>query len=109
MKRPNILLIMTDQQRADSLGYARHGGTDTPHLDALAARGVIFDTAYSAAPVCVPARSSLLTGTFDIRLPRAADGLALQEGVWTVAHGLTRAGYETALFGKMHFFPIQAR
>lgn len=109
MKRPNILLVMTDQQRADSLGYARGSGTDTPALDALARRGVIFDTAYSAAPVCVPARSSLLTGIFDTRLPRGPNGMALQEGAWTIAHALARAGYETALFGKMHFSPIQAR
>jgi arylsulfatase len=109
MKRPNILLVMTDQQRADSLGYARREGTDTPHLDELARRGVIFDRAYSASTVCVPARSSLLTGIFDTRLPRGPNGLALQEGCWTIAHALAAAGYETALFGKMHFSPIQAR
>lgn len=108
MKRPNILLVMTDQQRADSLGYARSMGTDTPFLDGLASRGVIFDTAYSAAPVCVPARSSLLTGIFDTRLPRGPNGMALQEGCWTVAHALSALGYETALFGKMHFSPVDA-
>jgi choline-sulfatase len=109
MKRPNILLVMTDQQRADSLGYARSDGTDTPFLDQLAGKGVIFDTAYSASTVCVPSRSSLLTGLFDTRLPRGPNGMALQEGCWTIAHALSLAGYETALFGKMHFSPIQAR
>lgn len=108
-KRPNILLVMTDQQRADSLGYARAEGTDTPFIDALAAKGIIFDTAYSASTVCVPARSSLLTGIFDTRLPRGPNGLAIKEGCWTIAHALRTAGYETALFGKMHFSPIQAR
>jgi arylsulfatase len=108
VKRPNILLIMTDQQRSDSLGYARKVGSDTPFLDRLAERGVIFDTAYSAAPVCVPARTSLLTGLFDTRLPRGPNGLALKEGCWTVPRALSKLGYETALFGKMHFSPIGA-
>src|SRR5262249_33301276 len=107
--RPSFLLIMTDQQRADSVGYARSDRTDTPFIDQLASRGVIFDNAYSASTVCVPARSSLLTGIFDHRLPRGPDGRALKEGYWTVAHALAAAGYETGLFGKMHFSPIKAR
>ena len=114
-KRPNFLLMMTDQQRADSVGYAHETGavvrpdSDTPHLDGFAHRGVIFDNAYSGSTVCVPARSALLTGIFDGRLPRVGDGLALKEGYWTIAHAMARAGYETALFGKMHFTPIHAR
>lgn len=107
--KPNILLVMTDQQRADAMGYTRRTGTDTPFIDELAGRGVVFETAYSAAPVCVPARNSLLTGTFDPRLPRVPNGLALREGCWTLPHALSAAGYETALFGKMHFSPVQAR
>lgn len=116
-KRPNFLLVMTDQQRADSVGFALgragagRGGSDTPHLDSLAQRGVIFDNAYSASTVCVPARNALLTGIFDGRLP-LVDGRhvrALREGFWTIAHAMARAGYETALFGKMHFAPIHAR
>jgi arylsulfatase len=113
-KRPNLLLVMTDQQRADSVGYAHEvggvaRGSDTPHLDGLAHRGVIFDAAYSASTVCVPARSALLTGIFDERLPRVSGGIALKEGYWTIAHAMARAGYETGLFGKMHFAPIHAR
>jgi arylsulfatase len=114
-KRPNFLLVMTDQQRADSVGYAhdmggvRGRGSDTPHLDGFAQRGVIFDNAYSASTVCVPARSALLTGIFPERLPRVDGGLALKEGYWTIAHAMARAGYDTGLFGKMHFAPIHAR
>jgi arylsulfatase len=114
-KRPNFLLVMTDQQRADSVGYARRiggvgrRGSDTPHLDGFAHRGVIFDNAYSASTVCVPARTALLTGIFDDRLPRVAGGRALKEGCWTIAHAMALAGYDTALFGKMHFVPIHAR
>src|SRR5437588_11003602 len=124
-KRPNFLLVMTDQQRADSVGFAQEmggggrGGSDTPHLDSLAQQGVIFDNAYSASTVCVPARNALLTGIFDERLPRVKGGRAartwlesagaLKEGCWTIAHAMARAGYETGLFGKMHFAPIHAR
>jgi arylsulfatase len=105
-RRPNILLIMTDQQRADSLGWC--GGSDTPVLDALAARGVLFENAYSGATVCVPARASLLTGLLHHRLRLAKNELALEDGSFTVAHALARSGYETALFGKMHFDPMRA-
>ena len=107
--RPDIVLIMTDQQRFDQVGYASAGHFETPNLDALAARGVVFDTAYSAATVCVPARNALLTGLHPHRLPTQENGLALREGTWTVAHALRSAGYETALFGKMHFSPVHAQ
>ena len=107
--RPDIVLIMTDQQRFDQVGYASGGHFETPHLDALAARGVVFDTAYSAATVCVPARSALLTGVHPHRLPTQENGAALREGTWTVAHALRGAGYETALFGKMHFAPVHSQ
>ena len=116
-KRPNFLLVMTDQQRADSVGFAQEmggggrGGSDTPHLDSLAQQGVIFENAYSASTVCVPARNALLTGIFAERLPRVDGGhvRALKEGCWTIAHAMAHGGYETALFGKMHFAPIHAR
>lgn len=114
-KRPNFLLVMTDQQRADSVGYAHEmggvgrRGSDTPHLDGFAHRGVIFDNAYSASTLCVPARSALLTGIFHERLPRVGGGRALKEGYWNIAHAMARAGYDTGLFGKMHFAPIHAR
>lgn len=106
--RPDLVLIMTDQQRFDQVGYASGGQFETPQLDALAAKGVIFDTAYSASTVCVPARVALLTGLQPHRLPSQENGAALREGFWTVVHELRRAGYETALIGKMHFAPVHA-
>jgi arylsulfatase len=107
--RPDLVLIMTDQQRFDQVGYASGGHFETPTLDALAAQGVIFDAAYSASTVCVPARSALLTGMQPHRLPTQENGMTLHEGFWTVAHELRRAGYETALIGKMHFSPVHSR
>jgi arylsulfatase A-like enzyme len=106
--RPDIVLIMTDQQRFDQVGYASGGDFDTPNLDALAASGVVFDAAYSASTVCVPARNALLTGLQPHRIPTQENGIALREGFWTVAHALRDAGYETALIGKMHFAPIHS-
>ena len=107
-RRPDLVLIMTDQQRFDQLGYARNGSFETPSLDALATQGTIFETAYSASTTCVPARTALLTGIQPHRLPTQENGAALREGFWTVAHELRRAGYQTALIGKMHFAPVHA-
>ncbi len=111
-RRPNIMMIMTDQQRYDQIGYASNGAFDTPNLDRLADRGVIFENAYSTSTVCVPARCSLLTGILHHRLPTQDQGpfgfLALREGFWTVPRYLRSAGYRTALIGKMHFYPIRA-
>ena len=62
---PHLLLLVVDQLRADALGcYATSGASAvrTPHVDALAAAGTVFDAAYSSTPTCTPARSALLTG-----------------------------------------------
>ena len=62
--RPNIVLIMTDQQRADLCAREGYPLDTTPFLDALAAQGTWFNRAYTVAPVCVPARVSTLTGRY---------------------------------------------
>jgi arylsulfatase len=107
--RPDIVLFLTDQQRFDQLGYASGGHFQTPNLDRLAGSGVIFENAYSASTVCVPARVALMTGFEPHRVPTQENPFALREGFWTVAHELGRAGYETALIGKAHFAPVHAR
>ena len=61
-KRPNIILIMTDEMRGDCLGYAGHPDVKTPYLDSLASKGIYFPNAYSSCPTCVPARAILHTG-----------------------------------------------
>ena len=58
-RRPNFLLIITDQQRADHLGCAGHPVLKTPNIDQIAARGMRFDRFYVATPVCMPNRASL--------------------------------------------------
>jgi len=107
-RRPDIVLVMTDQQRHDQTGYASAGTFETPAIDRWAGRATIFDQAYSASTTCVPARVSLLTGLDAHRVPVQEDGLTMQEGFWNVAHELRAAGYQTALVGKMHFKPSRA-
>lgn len=104
---PDLILVMTDQQRHDQVGYAPVPGPRTPNLDALAASGVRFTNAYSASTTCVPARTSLMTGVLDHRAPHVAP-LSLEEGSFTVPRALRAAGYQTALVGKMHFHPMRA-
>jgi choline-sulfatase len=102
------MVVMTDQQRFDQLGYSSNGFFETPTLDRLAASGVVFENGYSASTTCVPARVALLTGKQPHRVPTQVNGIALREGVWTIARALADAGYETALFGKMHFAPVHS-
>src|SRR5262249_36196579 len=64
---PNVLFLMSDQHRRDAIGAAGNPVARTPNLDALAASGTRFDSAYCANPVCVPARASLLTGFYTHR------------------------------------------
>ena len=103
-KRPNILLIMTDQQRGDCLGIEGHPVLQTPNLDHMAASGVRFSSAYSACPVCVPARRTVITG----RKPSNHGALQNAQAPlpWPTLPGVLRdAGYRTHLSGKAHWGP----
>ena len=102
------MLILSDQQRFDQVGYESGGYYSTPSIDMLAENGVVFTNAYSGSTTCVPARVSLLTGLQHHRVPTQVNRLALREGFWTVARCLSEVGYETALIGKMHFAPVRA-
>lgn len=102
-RRPNFLIFMTDQQRADHLGCMGNRQLQTPHIDALASQGVVFDRFYANAPVCMPNRAALVTG----RMPGAAgvrmNGVPLPLSAVTYADALREDGYRTALIGKAHF------
>lgn len=109
--RPNLLLVVLDRLRCDSVGLTSSGRVRTPNLDALAARGTFFDHAYSHLPTCCPARQSLLTGqrpetlgtlwNFDGAPPIPA--LSGDAATWSRA--LSQAGYRTSYFGKWHVHP----
>src|SRR6516165_2460771 len=106
-RRPrNILFITTDQQRYDSLGC--NGGTvaRTPVVDRLAAEGINYRRAYNQNTVCMPARSTILTGQYVRTHGVVANGIPLPVDAPSVAAYLAeKAGYRTALFGKAHFEP----
>ncbi len=109
MAQPNIVLIVSDQHRADWLGCAGNRVVRTPNLDALAAGGVRFTDAYCTAPLCVPSRMSMLAGRQPHRTGVLANGDSLPSGVPTLAHALALAGYETVLCGRMHFVGADQR
>ncbi|MFW6286767.1 MAG: sulfatase [Candidatus Sumerlaeota bacterium] len=104
-KRPNLLLITTDQQRWDSFSLYGTPGYKTPVLDRLAKEGLCFTRTYTSSPICTPARVSLLTGQYPSRHGAFTIGTphvpALDDP--TVATRLGEAGYSTALIGKTHF------
>jgi choline-sulfatase len=103
LRAPNILLVMADQLIPMLTGAYGHPVVQTPNLNVLAAQGVRFDAAYTPVPVCAPARACMLSGTY-ASTNRAYDNAALfAADIPTVAHYLTRAGYDCVLSGKMHF------
>ena len=109
--RPNILLIMTDQQRGDCLGIEGHPALITPRLDELACSGVRFRHAYATCPSCIAARRSILSGQF----PATHGMVGFQGGVdWepqaTLPGVLSQAGYQTVMIGRpMHQHPQRKR
>ena len=64
MTQSNLLIILSDEHQARAMGCAGHDFVQTPHLDALAARGTRFTNAYTPSPICVPARASFATGRY---------------------------------------------
>lgn len=109
--RPNILLIMTDQQRGDCLGSEGHPSLLTPNMDSIAAAGMRFRHAYSTSPVCIPARRSLMSGLSPQR--HGVVGYAERQE-WELDASLPAllrdAGYHTGLVGRsMHLHPPRKR
>lgn len=107
--RQNILFIMTDQQRIDTLGCYGNTANQTPVLDALAARGTVFDRAYTPTAICTPARASLLTGLhpFEHGLLsnyewNSGQREELPDGLPTFSSALAEKGYRLGHVGKWH-------
>lgn len=101
--RPNILLVMSDQHAAKVSGPYGHDVVRTPHMDRLAAEGVVFDAAYCNSPICVASRMSFMTGLHVQHTGVWDNGVPLPSDVPTWAHLARRAGYDVVLSGKMHF------
>jgi len=101
----NILFIMADQLRADALGFIKKFPVKTPNIDKLAEQGTVFENAYCANPVCVPARASLMTGVYSYD-----HGVYYNDQNWpddmdTLPRSLANNCYYTVHIGKKHIFP----
>lgn len=104
-KAPNILFILTDQQRYDSLGCNGNPGAITPHIDALANGGARFTSPYVTQPVCSPCRSSIITGFYPHRTGVVDNNIPLMNHETSFPRLLHGAGYKTGYFGKWHLGP----
>lgn len=102
-KRPNIVLVMADQLAPQFTGTYGHPLVKTPHMDAVAARGMRFDAAYCNAPLCAPSRFSFMSGQHVTRIAAYDNASEFPATVPTFAHYLRGMGYRTCLSGKMHF------
>ena len=97
---PNVLFIITDQQRADNNGFMGNEVLRTPNLDRIASEGTVFENAWVSNPVCMPNRSTIMTG----RMP-TAHGVIFNErsldcGANTFVRRFRKSGYQTGLIGK---------
>jgi arylsulfatase A-like enzyme len=101
-ERTNILLIMTDQHRWDTLGCYGQTACRTPHLDGLAERGVRFDAAYTPTSPCSPARAAIFTGLYPHQNGVLENDDPVNPAAPTMASELGRAGYNLGYVGKWH-------
>lgn len=112
-KRPNVLVIVTDQQSATMLGCAGNRWIKTPAMDSLMKRGMRFERAYATNPVCMPSRFSLLTGFYPSAIGVRANGRESKGTAdfskRTLGWAFRRGGYETVYGGKVHLHGTMGR
>jgi len=102
-KRPNVVVLMSDQQRLDTVSaYGLNAVCKTPHIDRLAANGVRFDAAFTPTAICSPARASFYTGLYPHKHGVTGNGMTIKEGVLGINHYLADAGYQSGYAGKWH-------
>ncbi|RAX43785.1 sulfatase [Arthrobacter sp. AQ5-06] len=101
-RRPNVLVFIADQLRADHLGFGGNGTVRTPNLDALAADSMVFTAATVANPTCMPNRASLMTGRWPSAHGTRCNGITMDPQAQTLPRSLATAGYRTIGVGKLH-------
>ena len=106
-ERPNIMLVMADDQGYGDAGFTGHPFVQTPGMDAMAANSVVFNRFYASAPVCSPTRASVMTGRHPFRANVPNHGHYMRPDEVTVAEVLKDAGYVTGHFGKWHIGSVQ--
>ena len=104
LKKPNLIIIMTDQHRFDALGCVNKA-VITPNLDGLASDGNLFTAAYSSTPSSTPARAGLLTGMSPWNHGMLGYGKQAVNYQYSMPKVLKEVGYQTFGIGKMHFYP----
>jgi arylsulfatase len=104
-EKHNVLVIHTDQHRAECLGCAGNADIRTPNIDRIAGDGLRFSESYCPFPVCTPSRYSLLSGLYVHQHRGWTNHCTLPPGTPTFASVLRDAGYHTKAVGKMHFTP----
>ncbi len=103
-RRPNILLIMSDEHNANLLGCYGNKLVQTPVLDDLAGRGILFENCYCNSPLCVPSRLSFTSGKYSSRVGAWSNSSMLPtENYPSLAGIMNASGYESFLCGKMHY------
>ena len=103
-QRPNFLFMFADQMQAFAMGCVGNEEIQTPHLDALAADGVLFTNAYSNSPVCTPYRGALNSGRYPTETGCRGNGGDIPDSQQCLAHALADGGYATSWVGKWHLF-----
>lgn len=101
-KKPNVLLILTDDQRWDCLGVAGHEHLKTPHIDRLAKEGVYFKNAFCTTSLCSPSRASILSGQYAHRHGVMNNFTEYPQDLASFPKQLQAAGYTTGYIGKYH-------
>ena len=102
MGQPNVLVVLSDQQRPDSCGVFGQRLPVTPRLDALAERGVAFEQAFTVQPVCGPSRAGIQTGRYPTSTGCWRNGIALPPTASTLADRMHDLGYQSGYVGKWH-------
>ena len=102
-KTPNFLVIQADQLSANALPAYGNPVTRTPHIDALAESGTVFENAHCPFPLCAPSRFAMMTGQLPSRIRAFDNASEFASEIPTFAHYLRARGYRTSLSGKMHF------
>ena len=104
LKKPNILVIMSDEHNANILGCYGNDIIQTPNLDSLAGRGIRFESCYCNSPLCVPSRLSFTSGKYASRVGAWSNSCWLPSADYpTLPRIMNDAGYESILCGKMHY------
>jgi arylsulfatase A-like enzyme len=108
MTKPAILLITWDELRRDALSFYGNRAVSTPSLDALAKEGTVYDACYTPSPLCLPARSSILTGLYPHNSKAYSNfrDCPLGPEIPNLFNLLKQGGYRTAMAGKCHFAPV---